>query len=349
MAVRAGDALTAALCDDIDRLLTAEPEVRRDAADSVHQMRVATRRLRSILRSYTGLLDPGATNEVRTELAWLAGVLGVARDAEVRADRFATLLQTYAGPTPGTDASAPDTVDAGTTDTARPSAAAASTSTGNASGVSSPALRRTHSAGDDVPGPGTTVTGAAIASATRRLVDAERDRYSAAHDAVLSALGSYRYLALRERLSSWRTDPPLRESDADEPATEFFAAVLRKDRRRVAGLVRDEITVAAADRIELLHDIRKSAKRLRYSCEAAFPVLGDHAAALGNQAKLLQTVLGDHRDAVESHTAIVARAAEAHAAGEDTSLFRVLADAEEAAAGRFLAGYPAAAAALEPC
>src|SRR5690606_11847639 len=75
MAVRAGDALTAALRDDIDRLLTAEPEVRRDAADSVHQMRVATRRLRSILRSYTGLLDPGATNEVRTELAWLAGVL----------------------------------------------------------------------------------------------------------------------------------------------------------------------------------------------------------------------------------------------------------------------------------
>src|SRR5690606_17377705 len=36
----AGTALTAALRADIERLLAAEPEVRADADDSVHQMRV---------------------------------------------------------------------------------------------------------------------------------------------------------------------------------------------------------------------------------------------------------------------------------------------------------------------
>ncbi|WP_245563955.1 CHAD domain-containing protein, partial [Nocardia testacea] len=64
--IAAADALTDALTADIERLLNAEPEVRADADDSVHQMRVATRRLRSVLRSYRKLLDPDADNRMRT-------------------------------------------------------------------------------------------------------------------------------------------------------------------------------------------------------------------------------------------------------------------------------------------
>lgn len=283
----AGAALTTALSADIERLLTAEPEVRADSEDSVHQMRVATRRLRSVLRSYKKLLDPDAANRIRTELAWLAGLLGVARDAEVRAARFTDLLDRYAEP-----------------------------------------------------------DCAALDSARDRLVRAERDRYTAAHTDILTALDSDRYREMRRELEQWCAEPPLRKS-AGTPAADVFGQVLRADRKRVRRLVRAEPTVAPADRVELLHDIRKSAKRLRYSCEAATAILGAPAEDLGKRAKHLQTVLGDHRDAVESHDALRARAAEAHAAGEDTALLETLADAEDTAAGRHLARYPAAAAAID--
>ena len=79
----------------MDRLLATEPQVRADQYDSVHQMRVATRRLRSELRSYRKVFDRDEINALRGELRWLAGVLGTARDAEVRAERFAALLEAY--------------------------------------------------------------------------------------------------------------------------------------------------------------------------------------------------------------------------------------------------------------
>ncbi|WP_245562511.1 CHAD domain-containing protein [Nocardia araoensis] len=277
-----------ALREDIDRLLTAEPEVRADAEDSVHQMRVATRRLRSVLRSYGELLAKKPVATMGAELKWLAGLLGEARDAEVRADRFATLLADQA-------------------ERADP---------------------------------------AALDAVTARLVDAERERYRAAHDEVLTALDGARYRELRDELSGWRTDPPLRHARAAAAAADVFREVLRRDLDRVESLIRAEPTVDPLERVELLHDIRKSAKRLRYSCEAAQQILGDDAADRGVRAKKLQTVLGDHRDAVESHDAILHRAGEAAAAGEDAGLYEMLAAAEDAAAGRELSRYPATAAAL---
>lgn len=96
MGVTAGTALITALGDDVDRLTAAEPDVRADADDSVHQMRVATRRLRSVLRSYKTLLQRDPVTAANIELKWLADLLGVARDAEVRADRFVTLLDKQA-------------------------------------------------------------------------------------------------------------------------------------------------------------------------------------------------------------------------------------------------------------
>ncbi|MFE3444107.1 CHAD domain-containing protein [Nocardia sp. NPDC059180] len=291
MTATAADALIAALGEDVDRLLAAEPEVRADAWDSVHQMRVATRRLRSVLKSYRRLFRRGPATAMGAELAWLAGLLGVARDAEVRAERFATLLDS-------------DLV-----------------------------------AGSDP---------AVLDAVTQRLVGAERARYQSAHAEVLSALDSDRYRTLRARLSRWRSTPPLRKGRVDGPAADAFTTVMHRDRERLARLIRTEVTATPDKRIELLHDIRKGAKRLRYSCEAAAAVLGEPARELGAQAKRLQTVLGDHRDAVESHEAILARAADAQAAGEEAALYMSLADAEDRTAGQHLARYPATAAALSP-
>jgi CHAD domain-containing protein len=51
--------------------------------EAVHQARVATRRLRSTLRTFSDVLEAAWTDRLRAELAWLAGRLGAVRDADV--------------------------------------------------------------------------------------------------------------------------------------------------------------------------------------------------------------------------------------------------------------------------
>jgi CHAD domain-containing protein len=76
------------LTEQVHAIAGQDPLVRLDAPDSVHQMRVATRRLRSALKTWRPLLDAELTEPLRGELTWLAGVLGEARDAEVMRDRL---------------------------------------------------------------------------------------------------------------------------------------------------------------------------------------------------------------------------------------------------------------------
>lgn len=64
----------------------------RQSADPehVHQARVATRRLRSDLRTFGDVLDPGSSGRVRDELRWLGQALGRVRDADVLGIRLRT-------------------------------------------------------------------------------------------------------------------------------------------------------------------------------------------------------------------------------------------------------------------
>ncbi|GAC1444821.1 MAG: CYTH and CHAD domain-containing protein [Mycobacteriales bacterium] len=73
-------------------LLEHDVAVRRHQPDSIHQLRVSCRRLRSDLRTFRPLLDRGQADALRAELQWLSVVLGGARDAEVLAERLAGLL-----------------------------------------------------------------------------------------------------------------------------------------------------------------------------------------------------------------------------------------------------------------
>ena len=61
--------------------------------EDVHQFRVATRRLRSDLRTFAPLLDEHWTNWLRDELRWLGGEVGTARDADVLAQRLRGQMQ----------------------------------------------------------------------------------------------------------------------------------------------------------------------------------------------------------------------------------------------------------------
>ncbi len=77
------------LAESVANLLQHDPLVRtgRDP-EAVHQARVATRKLRSNLRTFGPLLDVEWTEPLRLELGWLALSLGAVRDREVLLERL---------------------------------------------------------------------------------------------------------------------------------------------------------------------------------------------------------------------------------------------------------------------
>jgi CHAD domain-containing protein len=58
----------------------------RDDREALHDLRVALRRTRSVLRTAKALLDEAAVDRLRTALRWLAGELSPARDLDVLAE-----------------------------------------------------------------------------------------------------------------------------------------------------------------------------------------------------------------------------------------------------------------------
>ncbi|WP_433269464.1 CHAD domain-containing protein [Actinosynnema sp. CS-041913] len=79
----AGGVVLAYLREQADALKHYDPKVRRQEHDAVHQMRVATRRMRSALQAFGKIVERDRTRALTDELKWIAGVLGDARDAEV--------------------------------------------------------------------------------------------------------------------------------------------------------------------------------------------------------------------------------------------------------------------------
>ena len=86
----AAEVVIAYLGAEVSELTGHDVAVRLDLPDSIHQMRVATRRLRSAVRTFDRLFADGAVQPVARELAWLADELGAARDAEVLRARLAS-------------------------------------------------------------------------------------------------------------------------------------------------------------------------------------------------------------------------------------------------------------------
>ncbi len=82
-AVSAGDVLQRRLYLQVGAMTELAGLVREGSGDGVHKMRVATRRLRSAMRSFAPLFDGHAVDEPEGELQWLGGHLGRARDIEV--------------------------------------------------------------------------------------------------------------------------------------------------------------------------------------------------------------------------------------------------------------------------
>ncbi|MET8242951.1 CYTH and CHAD domain-containing protein [Streptomyces sp. NPDC005202] len=90
--VTAGDHVLAYLRAQREAIVALDPAVRRKVDDSVHRMRVATRRMRSAFRTFRKVLDRSVTDPVREELKWLGGEIGLDRDQEVLTERLTTDL-----------------------------------------------------------------------------------------------------------------------------------------------------------------------------------------------------------------------------------------------------------------
>jgi CHAD domain-containing protein len=78
-------AVRAALARGVQRLVANDAGTRLGNDESVHQMRVAARRLRSDLRTFAPLVDEAWARPLSGGLKWLAGTLGRVRDQDVQA------------------------------------------------------------------------------------------------------------------------------------------------------------------------------------------------------------------------------------------------------------------------
>lgn len=95
----AGAAVQVHLQTYVRRFLRQDVRVRLDLPDSVHQMRVAARRMRSALKVFGPLVRRRWARHLRDELGWAASQLGHSRDIEVLLDR----LDRHAAELPGDD------------------------------------------------------------------------------------------------------------------------------------------------------------------------------------------------------------------------------------------------------
>lgn len=86
------DLVHRAVAEQVEELLKWDRAVRADVYDSVHQMRVTTRKIRSLLQASEDAFGISDDAWILDELRQLAAVLGVARDAEVLAERYERAL-----------------------------------------------------------------------------------------------------------------------------------------------------------------------------------------------------------------------------------------------------------------
>lgn len=335
----AGRTVVDALAANVKKLVEIDPAVRRDEWDSVHQMRVATRELRSHMQTFHGIIVGDQIAQMESDLKELAGVLGVARDAEVVAERWEQLLQR-----PDSDAidqqlrshlvddirkdyhRAHRHVIAALNSTryftlldqldellANPPVAAAQEPESDAH---ADAHAEAAALGvDSVPEPDTD-------SEENTAVDIEAEVTE--QETVDKANHEDSPPSTADQADTEHSDDSAPEDTTVvllQHLNKAYAKLIRRHKSAMAGA--DDTSLTGAERDERFHDVRKAAKKLRYSAEAAgaagLPTKKVYAAC-----KNVQSVLGDFQDTCTARHIILTKAQKAQRHGDDTFGYGVL-------------------------
>jgi CHAD domain-containing protein len=155
-------------------------------------------------------------------------------------------------------------------------------------------------------------------------VSSELDRFLARREAdtdgaVHEAIGGARYVTLLNLLETM----PCRPS-ADRRAKKELPKRIRKSFGKLRTAVDAASEASGAERDAALHSVRKKAKRLRYTCEIAEPVLGAPSTRIRRESKQVQRILGEHHDSVELRAVLRGLGGQAHLDGTNGFTFGVL-------------------------
>lgn len=155
-----------------------------------------------------------------------------------------------------------------------------------------------------------------------------------AYAQVREVLGGARYFALLDSLDALVADPPLSDLAA-KGAGAPLEKIADKGWKRVVDAYDTAQAIEDAEQREIaMHDVRKAAKRARYTAEVVG--LGD----LAKRAEAVQEVLGRHQDGVVAQGVLAEEAESARQAGEDTFTYGILVGIERATAERAHAEFP---------
>src|SRR3954451_20738803 len=259
-----GTLVSRRLTQQRDALHAAEATVRDGEPTGVHDLRVAMRRIRSLLATYRPVFDTTVTEPMHHELKAAAARLGQSRDAEVATDSTDDLLD--------------DARLTGLGSLGGPVGLSVLDGLGGLEGEAVTGLRARLRldavAAEDVVEETLDSRGyAALLAALDDMVGhpplTDKAGRRAQHFARKRLRHEGRRFVARAEAARVAVDP----TDPDAPHDE------------------DE----HGDR---LHELRKAAKRLRYAAETADPVTGKGVARVGAGAKHVQSALGSHHDAV---------------------------------------------------
>jgi CHAD domain-containing protein len=134
---------------------------------------------------------------------------------------------------------------------------------------------------------------------------------------AMAALDTERYFRLLDTLDLLVGAPPVNASAAAR-ASRVVPRLVQRDAKRLR-------RAAGADPAEasdaVLHEVRKKAKRLRYSAEGAVPLFGARAKRIAAAARRVQETLGEHQDSVVAREKLREYAVRAFLSGENGFTF----------------------------
>lgn len=307
-------AVVEALRANRDKLIAFDPKVRSNEWDSIHQMRVATRELRSHLETFHGIIQDPAVETISRELKALAALLGTARDVEVVEQRWKSLLAVE---------------DSGTLDDA---------TIEHLTHDMGRAYRRAH------------CHIIAALNSERYLNLLEQLDLLLSNPSL--SFPTAPLSKDQHPVGKKARKAALKEMDSVMAGhlAQTYNKLVQRHKKATENWDNDELSLQ--QRENYFHDMRKAAKKLRYAAEAAGSAAHLNTKAVYKACKVMQEVLGDFQDSVTSRDKLVELAKAAHRRGEDTFGYGLLYQRERAigleALENYKASYKAIKAAFKP-